>query len=57
MEDGEIVESAEGAKDAKKKDSSEAVIADRSDRRLSNLQQGSWLRRDGNHGAANKVTC
>ncbi|KAL6180536.1 hypothetical protein ACLB2K_047198 [Fragaria x ananassa] len=54
VEDGEIVESAEGAKDAKKKDSSEAVIADRSDRRLSNLQQGSWLRRDGNHGAAKK---
>ncbi|XP_004299965.1 PREDICTED: pinin [Fragaria vesca subsp. vesca] len=54
VEDGEIVESAEGAKDAKKKDSSEAVKADRSDRRLSNLQQGSWLRRDGNHGAAKK---
>lgn len=57
MEDGEIVENAEGAKDVKKKkDSSEVVIADHSDRRLSNSQQSGWLRRDGNHGAAKKVT-
>ncbi|KAK9929443.1 hypothetical protein M0R45_026543 [Rubus argutus] len=54
VEDGEIVENAEGAKDVKKKDSSEAVIADHSDRRLSNSQQSGWLRRDGNHGAAKK---
>lgn len=56
VEDGEIGENAEGAKDVKKKDSSEAVIADHSDRRLSNSQQSGWLRRDGNHGAAKKVT-
>ncbi|XP_050376343.1 uncharacterized protein LOC126793766 [Argentina anserina] len=53
VEDGEIVESAEGVKDVKK-DSSEAVIADHTDRRLSNSQPGNWLRRDGNHGAAKK---
>ncbi|XP_062029392.1 uncharacterized protein LOC133745350 [Rosa rugosa] len=54
VEDGEIVESAEGTKDAKKKESSEAAIADHSDRRLSNSQQGSWLRRDGSYGAGKK---
>ncbi|PRQ19996.1 putative pinin/SDK/MemA protein [Rosa chinensis] len=54
VEDGEIVESAEGTKDAKNKESSEAAIADHSDRRLSNSQQGSWLRRDGSHGAGKK---
>ena len=55
MEDGEIVESGEGAKDVKK-ESSESVVADHGDRRVSNAQPGNWLRRDGNYGAAKKVT-
>lgn len=56
MEDGEITEIAEEVKDGKTNDTNEEAKADQSDRKLSNSQQSGWSRRDGNHGAAKKVT-
>ncbi|BFG19775.1 hypothetical protein CerSpe_060490 [Prunus speciosa] len=54
VEDGEITENAEEAKDVKKNDTNEEAKADQSDRKLPNSQQSGWSRRDGNHGAAKK---
>ncbi|BBG96104.1 protein-protein interaction regulator family protein [Prunus dulcis] len=54
VEDGEITEIAEEAKDGKKNDTNEEAKADQSDRKLSNSQQSGWSKRDGNHGAAKK---
>ncbi|KAK9286312.1 hypothetical protein L1049_014702 [Liquidambar formosana] len=57
VEDGEIAEDGEAAKDVEKKDSTaegslEAVTGNQSDRKPSNLQQSGWSRRDGNQRAA-----
>ncbi len=60
LEDGEIAEDAETAKDLKRKDATRegtagAGATNQSEREPSNLQQSGWLRRDGNQRAANTV--
>ena len=40
----------------KTNDSAVEATADQSDRKLANSQQSGWSRREGNHGAAKKVT-
>ncbi|XP_048437573.1 pinin-like [Pyrus x bretschneideri] len=54
VEDGEITETAEEAKDVKMNDSAVEATADQSDRKLANSQQSGWSRREGNHGVAKK---
>lgn len=60
LEDGEITEDAEAAKDLENNDTTGegtagAETVDQSDRKPLNLPQSSWSRRDGNQRAAKTV--
>ena len=60
LEDGEITEDAETAKDVKRKDATRegtagAGAVNQSEQEPSNLQQSGWSRRDGSQKAANTV--
>ncbi|XP_021286097.1 pinin [Herrania umbratica] len=56
VEDGEIVDDAEAAKDVSDTAVEGSVAVDQSDRKLLSLPQSGWSRRDGNQRPVKKVT-
>ena len=55
MEDGEIIDDAEVAKDVSDMGVEGPATVNESDRKLLNLQQTGWSRRDGNQRPMKKV--